>query len=109
MNEQNIIERMNNEKFASDNGTILRALNIIGASYKPLAQLGRALETEMNASEFAESINYMSLAGYILLRRCANKQTADIADNDIEELEAKLSDEGIRLLRGRLTDDCVRA
>lgn len=62
-----------------------------------------------NVSEhdFLSSVNYLFLSEYILLRNIKTKEPADIADVPYEELEAKLSSKGIKLLEGSVTDNSV--
>ena len=62
---------------------------------------------EITEHEFLSSVNYLFLSEYILLRHIKTKQAADIADFQYEELEAKLSSLGIKLLEGSVTDNSV--
>ncbi len=108
MNERNIIAKMRTEEFIENNGTVLRAVNIGRTKYNKLMQLCAALESDMDKAEFTDSINYLSLAGFIDLRRCGDKQPTTLADDELENIEAKVSAKGIRLLSGKISDDCVR-
>lgn len=108
MNERNIIAKMRTEKFIANNGVVLRAVNIGRTKYNKLTQLCAALESDMDKAEFTDSINYLSLADFIDLRRCGDKQPAALADDEFENIEAKVSAKGIRLLSGKITDECVR-
>lgn len=58
-------------------------------------------------NEFVDSVNYLYLSEYILLRKIKTKESADIADVPYELLEAKLSQKGIKLLEGSVTDNSV--
>ncbi|MBQ8569347.1 MAG: type VI secretion protein [Oscillospiraceae bacterium] len=109
MSENEMLERIRSENFAETNGIVLRAINIGGIGYNKLAQLCRALAPETERDSFISAVNYLCLAGYINIRRCDSKAPADIADEDIDNIEAKLSAKGLRLLAGREHDDCVRA
>ena len=42
-----------------------------------------------------------------MLRKIKSKEPADIADVQYEELEAKLSQKGIKLLEGKINDNSV--
>lgn len=108
MNEQEILKKMRADNFVSNNGVVLRAINIGRISYNKLSSLQRALAPDIDRAEFTDCINYLSEAKYIILRRSDNKQPANISDDDIDDIEAKVSPEGIRLLAGRTNDPCVR-
>lgn len=109
MNEQDILKKMRAESFVSNNGVVLRAINIGHISYNKLSSLCRALALSVERDEFIDCINYLSESKYIILRRCDDKQPASISDDDMDNIEAKVSPEGIRLLAGKVSDPCVRA
>ena len=108
MNEKDILNKMRSERFTDNNGTVLRAVNIGRTNYNRLAQLRSALDTDIDSAEFADAVNYLYLAGYISLRKISSGQPANTADDPIDECEAKLTADGIRLLAGKISDECVR-
>lgn len=108
MNEKDILTRMRSEEFINNNGVVLRAVNIGRTKFNKLSQLCAALEPDIDEAGFTDCINYLSLAGYIDLRRCSDKQPTTLADDELDDIEAKVSAEGIRLLSGKISDDCVR-
>ena len=61
----------------------------------------------ISEGELLDSINFLDEAGYIKLRNTLTKDPASLADVNYEELEAKLTDKGIRLLAGGITDSCI--
>lgn len=107
MNEQDILKKMRAESFSKNNGIVLRTINILKTKYNRLDSISGAISSTIDKADFADCINYLSEAGYIALRRCDNKTPANIADNDIDELEAKVTPEGTRLLNGRKSDPCI--
>lgn len=108
MNEQDIMKKMRADNFVENNGTVLRAINIGRITYNRLSHLCSALEPNINKAEFTDCINYLSESGYIILRRYDNKKPANISDDALADIEAKVSPEGIRLLAGKISDPCVR-
>lgn len=109
MTEKDILQKMRADDFVKNNGKVLRAINIGRIRYNRLESLRAALEPDIDKNQFTDCINYLSEAGYITLRRIGDKQSASIADDDIDEIEAKVSAEGIRLLNGKTNDPCIRA
>lgn len=107
MNERDIIKKMRADSFVRNNGTVLRAINVLRTKYNRLDSLSEAIGSKIGSADFADCINYLSEAGYITLRRCDSKAPANIADDDIDEIEAKVSAEGIRLLNGKVSDPCI--
>ena len=94
VNEQDIIKKMRADNFVSNNGVVLRAINIGRINYNRLSSLCRALEPDIEKADFTDCINYLSESKYIILRRCDNKQPANISDDDIDDIEAKVSRAG---------------
>lgn len=109
MNEQDILKKMRADNFIKNNGIVLRAINIGRKNYNRLELLRHALEPDIDMAEFTDCVNYLYEEGHISLRRCDSKQPANIADDDIDDIEAKVSAKGIRLLAGKISDPCVRA
>lgn len=107
MNELDILKKMRADNFVKNNGVVLRAINIGRTNYNKLRQLRTALESEIGRDEFADCVNYLAEAELISLRKCSDKTPANVADNDIDDLEAKVSAKGIRLLAGKITDPCI--
>lgn len=108
VNEQDILKKMRAENFVNNNGVVLRAINIGRPDYNRLSSLCRAM-IGIDKSEFIDCINYLSESDYIILRRCGDKEPANISDDDFDDIEAKVSPKGIRILAGKLTDSCIRA
>ena len=54
-----------------------------------------------------DSVNYLTECGYIKLRHVVSQQPAALSDTRWEEIEAKLTADGIRLLAGCRQDECV--
>ncbi len=102
----NAIAKMRAGRFIKNNGRVLRTINLLRYKYEKLEEVKYALE-DMPENEYLDSLNYLSEAGYIQMRRVTSKQIAEIADVDYIQLEAKLTEKGIRLLAGKLQDDLI--
>lgn len=93
-------------RFVKNNGEVLRNINLMHHKYLKLSDIKYVL-ADMPEHEYTDSINYLSMSGYITLRHIKTKQPADIADVDYNEIESKLTQKGINLLLGRITDELV--
>ena len=102
----NAIAKMRAGRFIKNNGRVLRTINLLRYKYEKLEEVKYALE-DMPENEYLDSLNYLSEAGYIQMRRVTSKQIAEIADVDYIQLETKLTEKGIRLLAGKLQDDLI--
>ncbi len=102
----NAIAKMRAGRFIKNNGRVLRTINLLRYKYEKLEEVKYALD-DMPENEYLDSLNYLSEAGYIQMRRVTSKQIAEIADVDYIQLEAKLTEKGIRLLAGKLQDDLI--
>lgn len=100
-NEKKMMQTIKAKHFRENNGEVLRNINILRAQYIKLEDIKYVME-KVPEAEFIDSINYLYLSEYILLRKIKTKEPADIADVPYELLEAKLSQKGIKLLDGIL-------
>ena len=100
------MQKIKARRFVENNGQVLRTINIIRVGYEKLTDVKYAL-SDISEHDFLDSINYLFLSEYIMLRKIKSKEPADIADVQYEELEAKLSQKGIKLLEGKINDNSV--
>lgn len=105
MNDKQMIQRIEAKETAENNGKVLRAINILHCKYNKLKSVEYGIDIEHRA--MVDSVNYLSEAGYIHLRHVDSKEPVSFADTDFCDIEAKLTDKGIRLIAGKLTDDLV--
>ena len=99
-------KKINVGNFISNNGRVLRTINILRHSYNKLNGIGYALP-DITEDELLDSINFLFEEEYIHLRNAETKEDAGIADSDYRELEAKLTGKGIRLLAGGIKDPMI--
>ena len=100
------MQKIKARRFDENNGQVLRTINILRVGYEKLTDVKYAL-SDISEHDFLDSINYLFLSEYIMLRKIKSKEPADIADVQYEELEAKLSQKGIKLLEGKINDNSV--
>lgn len=105
-NVQEYTQKIKAKRFVENNGSVLRTINIMRVGYEKLTDVKYAL-SDIPEHEFLDSINYLFLSEYIMLRKTKTKEPADIADVPYEELEAKLSHKGIKLTEGKIIDNSV--
>lgn len=94
-------------RFVDNNGKVLRNINLMHHKYLKLSDIKYVL-SDIEEHEYTDSVNYLAMSGYITLRHTKTKQPADIADVDYKEIESKLTQKGINLLLGYITDDLVQ-
>ena len=104
MDKETLNKRISAGNFVENNGSVLRAVNILKTKFNRLKDIKYALNIEKN--EIENSINYLHEAGYLHLRNTESKQPSSLADDDFDVLEGKLTAKGIRLLAGVITDEC---
>lgn len=105
----NALDQINAEEFKVNNGKVLRMINILRHNYNKLKSIKQVIENDdVNEKEFLDSINFLSLEGYIDLRLIDTKKNINFADcDDYKKLEAKLTGKGIRLLAGGINDNMI--
>ena len=105
MDKETLNKRISAGNFVENNGSVLRAVNILKTKFNRLKDIKYALNIEKN--EIENNINYLHEAGYLHLRNIESKQPSSLADDDFDALEGKLTAKGIQLLAGVITDECV--
>ena len=95
-------QRLRAGNFVSNNGRVLRTINILRHQYNKLSGIQNVLE-----EEFLDAVNFLALEGYIHLREVSSKHEASLADKKYQALEAKLTGKGIRLLAGGIEDNMI--
>lgn len=105
MDKATLNKRISAGNFVENNGSVLRAVNILKTKFNRLKDIKYALNIEKNDIE--NSINYLYEAGYLHLRNIDSHADTSLADNDFDDIEAKLTAKGIQLLAGVIEDDCV--
>ncbi len=105
MDKETLNRRISAGNFVENNGSVLRAVNILKTRFNRLKDIKYALNIDKNDIE--NSINYLHEAGYLHLRNIESKQSSGLADDDFNMLEGKLTAKGIQLLAGVIEDECV--
>lgn len=106
MIENNALKKVKAGRFVKNNGRVLRTINMLRYRFVKLTDAKYALD-DMPENEYIDSVNYLSEVDYIQCRHIASRQDAKLADNELDDLEAKLTDKGIRLLSGKIIDELV--
>ena len=105
MDKVTLNKRISAGNFVENNGSVLRAVNILKTKFNRLKDIKYALNIDKNDIE--NSINYLYEAGYLHLRTVDGHMPSSLADSDFDDMEAKLTARGIQLLAGVIEDDCV--
>ncbi len=100
MNDKEAFEKIRAGRFVRNNGRVLRTINILRYKYEKLEEVLYALD-DLKENEYLDSLNYLCELEYIQLRHIKSKQAAELADTKIVDLEAKLTNRGIKLLAGK--------
>ena len=107
MEQAEMIERIRQKAFFKNNGMVLKAVNLLRDKFVALTDIRYALEPSMTEAEFRDSINYLTESGYIRLRHMDSKACTTLADTAMEQLEAKVSADGIKIIACVRMDECI--
>lgn len=105
MDKSTLNKRISAGNFVENNGSVLRAVNLLKTKFNRLKDIKYALNIDKNDIE--NSINYLYEAGYLHLRTVDSHMNTSLADSDFDDIEAKLTAKGIQLLAGVIGDECV--
>jgi len=107
MNEKDTaLQLMKAARFIKNNGRVLRTINILRHTYSALSEVKYALPN-VEECDYLDCINFLHSEQYIVTRNIKSKNPVDPSDCNYEDIEAKLSGKGIRLLAGKIEDDLI--
>ena len=106
MDKATLNKRISAGNFVENNGSVLRAINILKTKYNRLKDIRYAL-SHVEKTDIENSVNYLFEAGYLHLRTIEGHTETSLADTDFDDIEAKLTAKGIQLLAGVIKDECV--
>lgn len=108
MNKEQMEQKVKAATFRVNNGQVLRTINILREKYNQLEVVQSVVEDNgVDVGEFIDSINFLSMEGYISLRKISDHCNVDISDANYKECEAKVTGKGIRLLAGGICDNMI--
>ncbi len=108
MNKEEMMQKAKSTAFRINNGQVLRTINILREKYNQLEIVQSVVEDNgVDMGEFVDSVNFLSMEGYISLRKISDHGNVDIADVNYKECEAKVTGKGIRLLTGGICDNMI--
>ena len=105
MNPKDMMQKARAANFVSNNGKVLRGVNMLRIDFNKLESIRVALG--FDDDDFADSINYLIESGYIRIRHCDSHKEIELADYPMDEIEGKLTQKGIQLLAGVIEDPCI--
>mgnify|MGYP000848858504 CR=1 FL=1 len=105
MDKAELERKLRAGNFIKNNGKVMRAVNILRYKFSKLSAISYALD--IPEAEVIDSVNFLAEAEYIELRQISTKSAADLSDVPFDDLEAKLTEKGIRLLAGGIKDDLI--
>ncbi len=99
MDKETLNRRISAGNFVENNGSVLRAVNILKTRFNRLKDIKYALNIEKNDIE--NSINYLHEAGYLHLRNIDSKQPSILADDDFDVPERQADRKRNTAFKGR--------
>lgn len=109
MFEHDLKQKLQAGELAADNGTIIRALALVGTDYQytQLRRLQLALSGSLQRSAMCSAVNYLADSGYLAVRTVEEHKPSSVSDQPLEDLEVKLTPKGTQLQRGLVKDPLV--
>ena len=110
MDNNAIKKKVYAQNFKSNNGLVLRTINILRFEYHRLKDIEKVLQGEgVEDWEFIDAINYLSMSGYIKMQKVTDHTpVTELSQyNNYKDLEAKLSPKGIKILSGTIVDEDI--
>lgn len=111
---EELMRRVRAGRFRENNGVTLNTINMVNSPerYAPLRDVSLLLVEApggppMCEDEVIKSINFLQMAGYIVVRDIATKAQVELADTELHRAEAKVSEKGVRLLSFGIKDEEV--
>ena len=106
--ENDVRKRIEQSDFAKNNGRVIRTINVLSGKFVNIDSVCDALADNMSIGEFNECLIYLHRGVYIEVRAVCTHHIIDDFDKHIySELEVALTQKGIKLARGFITDEAV--
>lgn len=106
MNNVKQMQLIETGNFKDNNGSIMRVFNMIAHKYFKIKDIMYALPF-ISEIDRMKSMDYLCDEGYLKCRTILSKEPAAISDYSYDDLEAKLTPKGIRLLECAIDDPLV--
>lgn len=109
MLEHDLKQKLQAGELAANNGTIIRALALVGNDYQyaQLRRLQLALSGSLQRGAMCSAVNYLADSGYLAVRTVEEHKPSSVSDQPLEDLEVKLTPLGTQLQRGLVKDPLV--
>ncbi len=111
MNRDEMMKQIRADAFPKNNGSVLSCINLLDRiGFSALEQVRAGVcNWGIEKAEFLDCVHFLQQSGYIETRTIDGKvMGADLADYGYREIEARVSEKGIRLMQGSISDECVR-
>lgn len=106
--ENDIRKKIEQSDFAKNNGRVLRTINILSGKFINVDSVSDALADNMSIGEFDECLLYLHKGVYVEVRDTyTHRIIDDFAKHSYKDMEAALTQKGIKLARGFITDEAV--
>lgn len=106
--ENDIRKKIEQSDFAKNNGRVLRTINILSGKFINVDSVCDALKDNMSIGEFDECLIYLYKGVYVEVREIyTHRIINDFAKYSYKEMEVSLTQKGIKLARGFITDEAV--
>ncbi len=106
MDKEKQMQLIETGNFKDNNGSIMRVFNMIAHKYFKIKDIMYALPF-VSEKDVIKSMDYLCDEGYLMSRTILTKEPAAISDYSYDDLEAKLTAKGIRLLECAIDDPLV--
>lgn len=108
INAEDALKSVTAGEFKKNNGLVVRAA-ALGFPYKwfNIDEVMNVINNRSTEKEIEKSLCYLADEGYFKVRHQDSKETVDIADFEIEELEFRISAKGTRLCEFVVKDELI--
>ncbi len=104
--DRRLLKQMEAGEFRKNNGRVLGVINLIKDKYVKLTMVQSALR-ELPYASIRDCVNFLDEERYIHLRVIGEREEAHLCDCELDQLEAKLTGRGLRLMSGSIRDDDI--
>jgi hypothetical protein len=107
INKKKLMDEIVANDFAKLNGAIVRTLgNILGAGWQKATDLIIAFRDEDESAMYF-SLEYLQQCGVIAVREIESQQPVEIYDFDLDDVQIRLTADGIKMLMCRKKDELI--
>lgn len=107
MDKKKIINEIEANDFSKQNGSVIRTIGtVFNTKWFDACDL-KVVFKDLEESDIYQTLDYLQQGSFIAVRNKESKDNVEVYDFDLDEIEIRLTNEGLKLLMIRKKDELI--